>query len=146
MGLIFVYVCSNTETSTNYFLSSATCLILPGMVAAIVVNMTQHLICHLLNSLLVLCCSYLILPPPSKLSLFLQNTKYLLPLSQISERKVCDAVRPDRDVDGFNVLNVGRFCVNEDAFMPATPSGVLEIIRRLSKKFCNKCSWIIIKI
>ena len=52
---------------------------------------------------------------------------------QISERKVCDAVRPDRDVDGFNVLNVGRFCVNEDAFVPATPSGVLEIIRRLGK-------------
>ncbi|RUS76048.1 hypothetical protein EGW08_016178, partial [Elysia chlorotica] len=56
-----------------------------------------------------------------------------LPLPQhICERKVCDAVRPDKDVDGFNVLNIGRFCVNEDAFVPATPSGVLEIIRRLN--------------
>ncbi|GFO40804.1 bifunctional protein fold [Plakobranchus ocellatus] len=55
-----------------------------------------------------------------------------LPLPpQINKRTICDAVRPDRDVDGFNVLNVGRFCVDQEAFMPATPSGVLEIMKRL---------------
>ncbi|XP_059168682.1 bifunctional methylenetetrahydrofolate dehydrogenase/cyclohydrolase, mitochondrial-like [Physella acuta] len=55
-----------------------------------------------------------------------------LPLpAHIDERTVCDAVLPAKDVDGFNVLNVGRFCVDQKAFIPATPSGVLEIIRRL---------------
>ncbi|CAG5132020.1 unnamed protein product, partial [Candidula unifasciata] len=55
-----------------------------------------------------------------------------LPLpSHINERTICDAVLPQKDVDGFNVLNVGRFCVDQRAFIPATPSGVLEIIRRL---------------
>ncbi|BFZ02740.1 hypothetical protein BsWGS_05779 [Bradybaena similaris] len=55
-----------------------------------------------------------------------------LPLpSHINARTICDAVLPQKDVDGFNVLNVGRFCVNQTAFIPATPSGVLEILRRL---------------
>uniref|UniRef100_A0A2C9JVF1 methenyltetrahydrofolate cyclohydrolase n=2 Tax=Biomphalaria glabrata TaxID=6526 RepID=A0A2C9JVF1_BIOGL len=56
-----------------------------------------------------------------------------LPLPpNMSERTVCDAVLPGKDVDGFNVLNVGRFCVNQEAFIPATPSGVLEILKRLN--------------
>ncbi|XP_035824131.1 bifunctional methylenetetrahydrofolate dehydrogenase/cyclohydrolase, mitochondrial [Aplysia californica] len=56
-----------------------------------------------------------------------------LPLPEhISERNICDAVLPQKDVDGFNVLNVGRFCVDDTAFIPATPSGVLEIIKRLN--------------
>ncbi|GFS08324.1 bifunctional methylenetetrahydrofolate dehydrogenase/cyclohydrolase [Elysia marginata] len=89
-------------------------------------------------------CEILRLPDTVTESILLREIEFLnslpdvdgilvqLPLPKhINERKVCDSVRPDRDVDGFNVLNVGRFCVNEDAFMPATPSGVLEIIRRL---------------
>lgn len=55
-----------------------------------------------------------------------------LPL-HINARTICDAVSPRKDVDGFNVMNVGRFCVDQRAFIPATPSGVLEIIRRLSR-------------
>ncbi|CAL1534206.1 unnamed protein product [Lymnaea stagnalis] len=55
-----------------------------------------------------------------------------LPLPpHINERTICDAVLPGKDVDGFNVLNVGRFCVDQKAFIPATPSGVLEILKRL---------------
>lgn len=48
----------------------------------------------------------------------------------ITERKVCNAVTPSKDVDGFNVINVGRFCSDQMTFIPATPSGVMEVIRR----------------
>jgi len=48
----------------------------------------------------------------------------------ISERAVCNAVSPGKDVDGFHVVNVGRFCTDLDAFIPATPAGVIEMIKR----------------
>ncbi|KAK3090750.1 hypothetical protein FSP39_014327 [Pinctada imbricata] len=48
----------------------------------------------------------------------------------ITERKVCNAVAPHKDVDGFNVINVGRFCSDQMTFIPATPAGVMEMIRR----------------
>ncbi|XP_046366560.1 bifunctional methylenetetrahydrofolate dehydrogenase/cyclohydrolase, mitochondrial-like [Haliotis rufescens] len=48
----------------------------------------------------------------------------------IHERRVCNAVTPSKDVDGFGVVNIGRFCVDQTAYVPATPAAVLEIIRR----------------
>lgn len=54
-----------------------------------------------------------------------------LPLPEhIDERKVCNAVSPDKDVDGFHVINVGRMCLDQDSMLPATPWGVWEIIKR----------------
>jgi len=54
-----------------------------------------------------------------------------LPLPwRISERRVCDTVVPWKDVDGFSVINVGRFCCDTTAMLPATPAGVVELIRR----------------
>jgi len=41
-----------------------------------------------------------------------------------------NSVAPNKDVDGFHVLNVGRLCVDEVSFIPATPAGVMEMIRR----------------
>lgn len=48
----------------------------------------------------------------------------------IVEKKVMNAVAPHKDVDGFHTLNVGMFCVDEKAFIPATPAGVMEMLRR----------------
>ncbi|NXA12470.1 MTDC protein, partial [Sapayoa aenigma] len=54
-----------------------------------------------------------------------------LPLPEhIDERRVCDAVSPAKDVDGFHVLNVGRLCLDQYSMLPATPWGVWEIIQR----------------
>ncbi|RMB91075.1 hypothetical protein DUI87_32673 [Hirundo rustica rustica] len=54
-----------------------------------------------------------------------------LPLPEhIDERRVCNAVSPHKDVDGFHVLNVGRMCLDQDSMLPATPWGVWEIIQR----------------
>ncbi|XP_038016273.1 bifunctional methylenetetrahydrofolate dehydrogenase/cyclohydrolase, mitochondrial [Motacilla alba alba] len=54
-----------------------------------------------------------------------------LPLPEhIDERRVCNAVSPHKDVDGFHVLNVGRMCLDQHSMLPATPRGVWEIIQR----------------
>ncbi|XP_027487321.1 bifunctional methylenetetrahydrofolate dehydrogenase/cyclohydrolase, mitochondrial-like isoform X1 [Corapipo altera] len=69
-----------------------------------------------------------------------------LPLpGHIDERRVCNAVSPDKDVDGFHVINVGRLCLDQDSMLPATPWGVWEIIKRTGKiikrtgKSCCSC-------
>ncbi|XP_041363622.1 bifunctional methylenetetrahydrofolate dehydrogenase/cyclohydrolase, mitochondrial-like [Gigantopelta aegis] len=54
-----------------------------------------------------------------------------LPLpDHIETRTVCNAVAPHKDVDGFGVINIGRLGVNMPSYIPATPAGVLEIIKR----------------
>uniref|UniRef100_A0AAZ3PMH0 methenyltetrahydrofolate cyclohydrolase n=1 Tax=Oncorhynchus tshawytscha TaxID=74940 RepID=A0AAZ3PMH0_ONCTS len=54
-----------------------------------------------------------------------------LPLPEhIDERRICNAVSPDKDVDGFHVVNVGRMCLDQSTMLPATPWGVWEIIKR----------------
>ena len=54
-----------------------------------------------------------------------------LPLPpQIDERAIVRAVDPDKDVDGFHPLNVGRVALGEldEAFVPATPAGILRLL------------------
>ncbi|MBN1518601.1 MAG: bifunctional methylenetetrahydrofolate dehydrogenase/methenyltetrahydrofolate cyclohydrolase FolD [Spirochaetales bacterium] len=54
-----------------------------------------------------------------------------LPLpKQVSERRVIEAIRPDKDVDGFTPENVGRMLLGERCFLPCTPHGVLKLIER----------------
>lgn len=54
-----------------------------------------------------------------------------LPLPEhMAERKVCNAVDPRKDVDGFHVNNIGKLCLNMKAFVPATALGVVELIKR----------------
>ncbi len=48
-----------------------------------------------------------------------------LPLPEhIDERRVCNAVAPEKDVDGFHVINVGRLCLDQSSMLPATPWGL----------------------
>ncbi len=55
-----------------------------------------------------------------------------LPLpSQIEERAITWRVAPEKDVDGFHPMNVGRMAIGDpDAFRPATPAGVVELLMR----------------
>nr|XP_032604199.2 probable bifunctional methylenetetrahydrofolate dehydrogenase/cyclohydrolase 2 isoform X8 [Taeniopygia guttata] len=54
-----------------------------------------------------------------------------LPLpDHIDERTVCDAIAPDKDVDGFHIVNVGRLCLDQPSIIPATAAAVWEIIKR----------------
>jgi methylenetetrahydrofolate dehydrogenase (NADP+)/methenyltetrahydrofolate cyclohydrolase len=56
-----------------------------------------------------------------------------LPLpEQIDEKKVLNAIDPDKDVDGFHPVNVGRLLIGgaEVKFLPCTPAGIQEMIVR----------------
>jgi len=56
-----------------------------------------------------------------------------LPLpKQIDEKKILNAIDPDKDVDGFHPINVGRLMIGGDEvkFPPCTPSGIQEMIVR----------------
>jgi len=56
-----------------------------------------------------------------------------LPLpKQINEKKVLNAIDPDKDVDGFHPVNVGRLMIGGDEvkFPPCTPAGIQEMIVR----------------
>ncbi|XP_065343953.1 bifunctional methylenetetrahydrofolate dehydrogenase/cyclohydrolase, mitochondrial [Cloeon dipterum] len=53
-----------------------------------------------------------------------------LPLpGHISERMVCNAIDPSKDVDGFHSLNMGRMCLGIDTFVPCTALAVVELIK-----------------
>ncbi len=54
-----------------------------------------------------------------------------LPLpAGLPERDMLDAIDPDKDVDGFHPVNVGRLWTDRPGFVPATPAGVIELLRR----------------
>jgi len=54
-----------------------------------------------------------------------------LPLPRhIDEQKVLMAVDPDKDVDGFHPTNFGKMALDMESFVPATPFGIMELLRR----------------
>lgn len=54
-----------------------------------------------------------------------------LPLpAHISENTVMEAIAPEKDVDGFHPINVGRMCKGLPAYISATPFGILEMLER----------------
>ncbi|CAF3498582.1 unnamed protein product [Rotaria sp. Silwood2] len=54
-----------------------------------------------------------------------------LPLPKhINEARILLAVAPEKDVDGFHPMNVGRMTLNIPSYIPATPKGILEILKR----------------
>ncbi|HOU22004.1 MAG TPA: bifunctional methylenetetrahydrofolate dehydrogenase/methenyltetrahydrofolate cyclohydrolase FolD [Kiritimatiellia bacterium] len=46
------------------------------------------------------------------------------------ERDIIEAIDPAKDVDGFHPLNIGRLVLGQTTFVPCTPLGVLEMLRR----------------
>ncbi|NGQ94705.1 bifunctional methylenetetrahydrofolate dehydrogenase/methenyltetrahydrofolate cyclohydrolase FolD [Brevibacillus sp. SYP-B805] len=62
-----------------------------------------------------------------------------LPLpAHISEKAVIDAILPEKDVDGFHPINVGNMMIGEDAFLPCTPYGIVEMIKRTGVELTGK--------
>jgi methylenetetrahydrofolate dehydrogenase (NADP+)/methenyltetrahydrofolate cyclohydrolase len=54
-----------------------------------------------------------------------------LPLPRgVDSRRVLEAVDPAKDVDGFHPLNAGRLLAGGVGFVPCTPAGILELLRR----------------
>lgn len=54
-----------------------------------------------------------------------------LPLPEhIDELKITEAIDPKKDVDGFHPVNLGNMVLNLPGFLPATPAGIIELIKR----------------
>ena len=54
-----------------------------------------------------------------------------LPLPKhIDESKVLHTIDSTKDVDGFHPVNVGKMVIGEDTFLPCTPAGIIEMIKR----------------
>lgn len=62
-----------------------------------------------------------------------------LPLPKhIDEQKVLMAVDPNKDVDGFHPINVGKMALDLPTFLPATPFGILELLERYNVETSGK--------
>ncbi len=62
-----------------------------------------------------------------------------LPLPKhISEEKVIAAIAPEKDVDAFSEVNVGKIMIGNHHFLPCTPAGVMELIRRSGIEIAGK--------
>lgn len=53
-----------------------------------------------------------------------------LPLpSQIDEKKVLNAIAPNKDVDAFHPVNTGHIMIGDHSFLPCTPAGIMEMLK-----------------
>lgn len=53
-----------------------------------------------------------------------------LPLPRhIDTKMVLEAIDPSKDVDGFHPLNIGKLCTQKESFLPATPMGVMRLLK-----------------
>lgn len=67
-----------------------------------------------------------------------------LPLpEQIDENAILERINPEKDVDGFNPINVGRLSQGQFALAPCTPAGVIEILKRSNIEIAGKHAVII---
>ncbi|MCB8321708.1 bifunctional methylenetetrahydrofolate dehydrogenase/methenyltetrahydrofolate cyclohydrolase FolD [Staphylococcus aureus] len=48
---------------------------------------------------------------------------------QVSEQKILEAINPEKDVDGFHPINIGKLYIGEQTFVPCTPLGIMEILK-----------------
>ena len=63
----------------------------------------------------------------------------VLPLpGHIREKRVIDAISPDKDVDGFTPVNVGRMVIGEECFLPCTPAGCIEMLKSTGVPIAGK--------
>ncbi|MCL5072405.1 MAG: bifunctional 5,10-methylenetetrahydrofolate dehydrogenase/5,10-methenyltetrahydrofolate cyclohydrolase [Actinobacteria bacterium] len=54
-----------------------------------------------------------------------------LPLPpQVDKNMVLEAILPEKDVDGFHPVNMGRLVAQQECLVPATPSGIIEMLKR----------------
>lgn len=62
-----------------------------------------------------------------------------LPLpSHIDEDKIIRTISPDKDVDGFHPVSVGRLWIGEKGFVSCTPAGIIELLKRSDIEIAGK--------
>ena len=56
-----------------------------------------------------------------------------LPLpNHINEKAIIEAISPEKDVDGFHPINIGRMMTGQSAFLPCTPYGVMVMLQHIN--------------
>ncbi|MDD3243427.1 MAG: bifunctional methylenetetrahydrofolate dehydrogenase/methenyltetrahydrofolate cyclohydrolase FolD [Eubacteriales bacterium] len=65
------------------------------------------------------------------------------PPKHIDESAVIRAINPDKDVDGFHVINVGRLCTGQPGLVSCTPKGVIHLIKSTGVEICGKVAVVI---
>ncbi|GGM40271.1 bifunctional protein FolD [Paraliobacillus quinghaiensis] len=62
-----------------------------------------------------------------------------LPLpAQIQEQVIIEAIHPDKDVDGFHPVNIGRMLTGKDTFLPCTPFGIITMLKSKNIEIAGK--------
>ena len=62
-----------------------------------------------------------------------------LPLpGHMDEDAVIEAIDPKKDVDGFHPQNVGALCIGKPGFVPCTPAGIIELLKRSGIEIAGK--------
>lgn len=56
----------------------------------------------------------------------------------INDKVVIDNIRPDKDVDAFHPVNVGKIMIGDYSFLPCTPAGVMELIASTGTEIAGK--------
>ena len=65
-----------------------------------------------------------------------------LPLPKhIDEDKVIDAIDPKKDVDGFSPQSVGAMVIGKPGFLPCTPAGIIQLLKRSNIDIDGQYSW-----
>ncbi|UOY93947.1 bifunctional methylenetetrahydrofolate dehydrogenase/methenyltetrahydrofolate cyclohydrolase FolD [Ectobacillus sp. JY-23] len=62
-----------------------------------------------------------------------------LPLPKhIREEAVIERISPEKDVDGFHPINIGRMMIGQDTFLPCTPHGIIELVKEKNIEISGK--------
>ena len=67
-----------------------------------------------------------------------------LPLPKhLDEHAALEAIKPEKDVDGFHPINVGKLYIGLDTFVPCTPKGIMELLKRYNVTIAGKIAVVI---
>ena len=56
-----------------------------------------------------------------------------LPLPKhIDSNKIINAIKPEKDVDGFHPINAGNMLIGNDSLLPCTPNGIIQLLKRMN--------------
>ncbi|MED0984120.1 bifunctional methylenetetrahydrofolate dehydrogenase/methenyltetrahydrofolate cyclohydrolase FolD [Bacillus paramycoides] len=62
-----------------------------------------------------------------------------LPLPKhIEEKAIIERISPEKDVDGFHPISVGRMMIGQDTFLPCTPHGIVELVKETNLDISGK--------
>ncbi|CAG9613950.1 Bifunctional protein FolD protein [Bacillus rhizoplanae] len=62
-----------------------------------------------------------------------------LPLpNHVEEKAIIEKISPEKDVDGFHPISIGRMMTGQDTFLPCTPHGILELVKETNLDITGK--------